>query len=311
MILSALQGRSRRTWVIAAAGALVLVGLVAVFFLILHNQNRETAGQIAESGEKIKRNEEELRKAREEARQKDEELKKIRETARKAEEEAKRARERAPLSGQEVYQRTLRSTAYVYVRLRSGAQGNGTGSLIDKKRRLVLTAYHVVDNTSEVRIFFPAYDATGKVISDRAFYRGRPSHTARVIARNSGADLAIVQLNSLPDGPLELPLAESSPSPGSRVHTVGNPGASAGLWAYTVGAVKQVARRRFTFVNRQTVDAFVVETQNPINRGDSGGPVVNDRVELVAVNSGGSENIREGNLCIDIREVRALLGTIQ
>ena len=291
-----------------------MFALVVVVFLILHNQNRETAGQIAETDAKIKHNEEELRKAREETRKKDEELKKLGEAARKAEEEARNAGGRAPLAGEEVYQRTLRSTAYVAVRLASGAQGNGTGSLIDKKRRLVLTAFHVVNNASDVRIFFPAFDAQGNVIAERSYYAQRAARmmiVGRVIAHSPKTDVALIQLDSLPAGVPELPLAKSSSSPGSRVHTVGNPGASAGLWAYTVGAVKQVARRQYTFATRQSIDAFVVETQNPINKGDSGGPVVNDRVELVAINSGGGANIREGTLCIDVREVKALLRSVE
>ena len=42
------------------------------------------------------------------------------------------------------------------------------------------------------------------------------------------------------------------------------------------------------FENGQTVEAMFLETQKPVNPGDSGGPTVNDRGELVAVVSSGN-----------------------
>jgi S1-C subfamily serine protease len=184
---------------------------------------------------------------------------------------------------------------------------------VDKKRRLVLTAFHVVDKAADVGVMFPQYQ-DGEVISNRDYYNSRLASIVipgKVIASNSLVDLALIQLDSLPKGLQELPLAKRSPSPGSHVHTVGNPATSAGLWAYTFGAVRQVAQKKYTFVEKkQTIDACVVETQNPINKGDSGGPVVNDRIELVAVNSGATPNIRDGTICIDIREVKKLLVSV-
>jgi S1-C subfamily serine protease len=320
LILQSLQRRHRRMWVATVAVGVCLLAAVAVGFYLLSEKNADRATELDEraskTDEKARKAEEETRRlmdriarADEQARKAAAEARQARAEARKAEEEARRARAQT-IQGQEIYLRTLRSTAYVTVRFATGLRGTGTGSLIDRKRRLVLTAYHVVDKGVEVGVIFPSYDLAGKVISDRGYYNARMALVlikARVVASSAQSDLAVIQLEEVPAGVLELPLALGSPSPGSRVHTVGNPGASAGLWAYTVGAVRQVARRRYTFPTKQTVDAFVVETQNPINKGDSGGPVVNDRVELVAVNSGATPNLRDGTLCIDVREVKTLL----
>ena len=56
---------------------------------------------------------------------------------------------------------------------------------------------------------------------------------------------------------------------------MGNPGASDAYWVYTSGAISQVYQKTIRY-NTQTVQARVLETQSPINPGDSGGPVVND-----------------------------------
>jgi S1-C subfamily serine protease len=308
LLLEMLRGRKRRLWLTAAvAGLCLLVVSGAAMYLL--GQVAQADGRASQAAEEARRAQADAEKAQADARKADEEARAAGAKARQAEDEANRTRQRIPLSGQELYQRTLRSTVFVDVRLKSGSQANGTGALIDKERRLVLTAYHVVDNSDSVGVIFPAYQ-DGKVITDRDYYQERRDQVrvkGEVVARDSRADLALVRLAAVPEHALALPLAEASPPPGSRVHTVGNPGASAGLWAYTVGAVRQVARRKYRFSSGQEVDAVVVETLNPINKGDSGGPVVNDRAELVAVNSGGGSSIRDGTLCIDVREVRALL----
>src|SRR5713101_3627135 len=43
------------------------------------------------------------------------------------------------LSGKEIYQQTVRATAWV-----STARGTGSGWLLDRDRRLLVTSYHVV-----------------------------------------------------------------------------------------------------------------------------------------------------------------------
>jgi S1-C subfamily serine protease len=308
----------RVAWIGVSAVALFAVLGVAGF--LIFGPEEDDAGRGSGASERgatdpeILQVKEEARQFREEARRAKEEFRQARAEARRVRREGtKRSREDHPLSGPEVYRLTLRSTVFVAVRFKTGARGNGSGALIDKKRRLVLTAYHVVREAVEVNVFFPEY-REGEVIADRDHYNHKLNEVSikcRVVAQNSRTDLAILRLDSVPERAVVLPLARKSPSPGSRVHTVGNPAASAGLWAYTFGAVRQVARRKYMFPTKQTIEAFVVETQNPINKGDSGGPVVNDQIELVAVNSGGGVNIRDGTLCIDVREIKELLAELE
>src|SRR5262249_6795731 len=146
----------------------------------------------------------------------DEEVRKVVKSAEERERKAKAEHDRTlkrlaqlGVSGQEIYERTLRSTACVAVRLKNGGRGHGSGSLVEKKRRLVLTAYHVVDRVAEVGVIFPKYE-DGKVISDRTYYYNNLASVlipGKVVASNAQSDLAIIQLDSLPKGVLELPLA--------------------------------------------------------------------------------------------------------
>src|SRR5207248_2039928 len=54
----------------------------------------------------------------------------------------------------------------------------------------------------------------------------------------------------------------------------------------------------------------VVETQAPINKGDSGGPVVNERGEVVGLNAK-IEDLQLVSVCIAHSEVQAFLGEVR
>jgi S1-C subfamily serine protease len=221
-----------------------------------------------------------------------------------------------------IYQRLLKSTVWVVVpRSRDSVTNRmlvatGSGSLVDRARRLVLTNYHVVGKEGEnVLVAFPVHQS-GKTaaVAERAFYQnmisnGRGIH-GKVIAREPRCDLALIQLDTVPDDARQLPLARESPSPGQDVHSVGNPGQSGALWVYTPGKVRQVYHhwwRSGSGKDRLDLDARIVETQSPINRGDSGGPLVNNKGELVGVTQGHLLDAQQISLFIDVSEVREFL----
>ncbi len=216
---------------------------------------------------------------------------------------------RRRLSGDQVYSRLVKSTVFVMT-----SDSWGSGSLIHRDRKLVLTNYHVVGDNSQVSVSFPRYDGSGKLIVAGEYYlRGFKNGEfirGKVLKVAKGQDLALVQLDKLPEGTPVLKLSARSASPGQTVHSVGNPGASDARWSYTSGTVRQVSHKVWKAKLERTIltfDADVVETQSPTNPGDSGGPLVNDQLELVAVTQGANVTAREVSLFIDIAEVKKLL----
>jgi S1-C subfamily serine protease len=236
----------------------------------------------------------------------------------KAEADAAKARAEAealwaslPTDGKAIYNNILKSTVFIYDR-RTGA--TGTGAVIDRARKRVLTAYHVTPQNSDPGVLFPEWDADGKPICELNYYAKAANKlvAAKVIAQDSKKDLAVLELDSLPDTAVPLVLAKQSAKPGERVHTVGNPPASSSLWVYNVGSVRAVGKKHVYFSNvNQDVDCWTLEVQNPLNPGDSGGPMVNDHYELVGVNSSVSLKASLVNSCVDIREVHAVLEGIK
>lgn len=218
--------------------------------------------------------------------------------------------------GVTVYQNTLKSTGYIDVAIPGTKKSKvGTGWLADRQRRIMVTNHHVINLPDEtiakdVLVLFPEYKG-GRVIAERSYYQSKerknPAIRAEVILTSPRRDLAFLVLDNVPPGIQELKLASTSPSPGERVHSLGNPAASTALWIYTSGTVRQVLTTKTMLDKKQKLDAKVIETQSPINPGDSGGPLLNDRGELIGVNSF-SNNI--GQLisgAIDITEVQGML----
>lgn len=210
-----------------------------------------------------------------------------------------------------IYDRALRSTVWILSPESGGSTSCGSGALVDRDLKLVATNEHVVDGRPDALVFFPCYDEAGQLVVDRDFYIRRALQIAgKVLLADPKRDLALIQLQTIPDNVVAFPLARQSAQPSQPIHTVGNPGSSGGLWVYTFGTVRQVYDANLRTEEGRLLEARVVETQNPINPGDSGGPVINDQGELVAVVQ---SCLRGGNLisiCVDVEEIRRLLARL-
>lgn len=224
--------------------------------------------------------------------------------------------EEPALTSEQIFKELVKSSTYIEVTV-PGQKGAkvGTGCLIDRERKLVLTAYHVINAPPDARInvFFAKYNKDGDLISSMKDYGTADAIKARVLISDSGKDLAILELDSVPKDARVTPLATGSPKRGEEVHTVGgSPEASLGLWIYTKGNVREVQEMEDVFKDKsgrviQTIKAWVISTTNPINHGDSGGALVNKRCELVGVCSSGRDDVALVRSFIDIREIKAML----
>lgn len=216
-------------------------------------------------------------------------------------------------AGATVYQKVVRSTVWVHSDRGGGRLATGSGSLIDKSRRLVLTNYHVVGDVRAATVFFPAFTGT-KTVPEKKFYTDRAAKLGirgEVVEIDKGADLALVRIDRVPDGVPELALAPDGPDPGQAVHSIGNPGKSGALWVYTPGKVRQTYSKKWQakLDERTTVtfQAKVIETDSPTNPGDSGGPLVNDKAQLVGVTQGGAIGADSISIFVDLSEVKRLM----
>jgi S1-C subfamily serine protease len=215
--------------------------------------------------------------------------------------------------GAEVYRKVVRSTVWIHSD-RGKLLSTGTGSLVDKDARLVLTNFHVVGDVKRATVYFPAF-RDEKPIPERSYYLDRRSSLGihgTVLAVDKQADLAVIRIDKVPEGEKEIPLAGGSPDPGQSVHSVGNPGGSGALWVYTPGRVRQVYQKNWRAeVDNKAMNfkAKVIETDSATNPGDSGGPLVDDKGELVGVTQGGAIKAQLLSTFVDVSEVKRVLAT--
>jgi tetratricopeptide (TPR) repeat protein len=211
-----------------------------------------------------------------------------------------------PRSSEEIYRQALRSTAWVRVYQDNKLAKMGTGFLVDRFRKLLITNQHVVDNHEWVEVVFPLYQG-GEAIADKKNYirYDRPIR-GWIIATDPKRDIAVIELEVVPHAATPLKLAADSSCPGERLHLIGNPGTSALLWAYNAGTVHQVSFRKLEDRRHgRTLEALLVEirTRTSVIPGYSGGPAVNERGELAGIATM-SNAAADWAWCVDITEVR-------
>jgi HEAT repeat protein len=228
------------------------------------------------------------------------------------------------LTGPQVYHHLLRSTVWIVnsEEIRVGGAvgtriGSGSGVLVHRDQRLILTNYHVVRENPDAVVIFPAFRGK-QVIKEPRYYgenQDKLGIRGHVVARDPGHDMALIQLDSLPAQSPAVQLAPQSPEDGQDVFSIGGSGVDlrtgeGTLWRLTQGHVRSVYRKPWDYMDGQHVqhvDSWIVETDAATNPGDSGGPVANDRAQLVAIVSGGDRSKQLVSMNIDVREIRKLL----
>lgn len=219
-----------------------------------------------------------------------------------------------------VYKDTLPSTTWIITKV-DGVTSKGTGVLVDAEKKLVVTNFHVVGEARTAIVFFPDLNADGQpIVSPRHYtenytkYQGDLNNEKSlgiigyVRAVDRKRDLALIELARLPAHAKAIKFAEKSVEGGEDIQSVGNPASSQALWVYTSGTVRSVYPKKL-ITNAGEHEFKVVETQSPINEGDSGGPVVNAAGELVAITQAYTNNGRLVSYSVEVGEVKKFLAS--
>ena len=176
-------------------------------------------------------------------------------------------------------------------------QGTGTGFIIDKANGFILTNNHVVEGADEIQVGF---------FGDK---RGADLFPAKVIGRDPLTDSALIQLTERPARELtQISFGDSDQmAAGDWVMAIGNPFNL--RHTVTVGVVSAVGRDEFQPVEGRS--QVMIQTDAAINRGNSGGPLLNIRGEVIGVNTAIYTNETSANLgigfAVPINAVRTLL----
>ncbi|WP_135363371.1 S1C family serine protease [Halosimplex halophilum] len=173
----------------------------------------------------------------------------------------------------EVYRSTVPSVAQIQVYTGAPSPSQGTGFVYSDGH--VVTNQHVVEGAETIYLRF----------SDSGWL------DATVEGTDVYSDLAVLSVEELPESAEPLALRESDPDVGTEVIAIGNPFGYSG--SVSAGIVSGVNRTLPAPNNFSIPDA--IQTDAPVNPGNSGGPLVTlDGVVAGVINSGGGDNIGFG-----------------
>jgi S1-C subfamily serine protease len=146
-----------------------------------------------------------------------------------------------------------------------GRPALGSGFVIDKDGHVV-TNLHVIEGASDIEVGFSKGDKV----------------KARVVGSDPSTDLAVLKLDARSRALTPLPLGNSDEvEVGDPVVAIGNP---FGLERTVTAGIVSALQQAVTAPNGFTID-HVIQTDAPISSGSSGGPLLNERGEVIGVNS--------------------------
>lgn len=201
-----------------------------------------------------------------------------------------RPRRSAPeLSPRGIYKSFGRAVVLIICRDSAGQGELGTGSLIDGKGHILTNAHVVVDDRTGkpfpvIRIYLKPGKLTGDPKKDL-----RGPRTARVVKADRALDLALLELEEVPASRSVLPIGGAEHvQPGDPVVAIGHP-EQGGLWTLTSGVISAVIADHGGVSGRN-----VFQTDASINRGNSGGPLIDMRGNMVGVNTSMARRASDG-----------------
>ena len=167
----------------------------------------------------------------------------------------------------------------------------GSGSIISSEG-LVLTNAHVIINEStgrpfsKLRIFLKPERISGNLKKDTSL-----KYRAELVRFSEKLDLALLKIRS-PSISSPSPTLEFSDSDlvsiGDPVIAIGHP-EQGGLWTLTTGTISSHINNYGNMPGKN-----VFQTEASLNRGNSGGPLINSRGHIVGVNSMISRKAKDG-----------------
>jgi S1-C subfamily serine protease len=202
-----------------------------------------------------------------------------------------------------------------------------SGTIVDRAHGLVLTADHCIRSrykeveretikddgtieTKKVRVAMPG--TISQLMFMDANESQRATYTYTVHASDYRHDLALLKIKAtLPTGPDAMTSCDE-PRRGDTVYAVGNPFAV--LYGSVTKGIVASVNRTYNLLgltggndNTTSGDEAIVQHSAPIEGGNSGGALYNDKGELVGVNVRGSRMNETLAFSVPLKDVREFL----
>lgn len=195
---------------------------------------------------------------------------------------------------QQIYERLAATVVFIVATPDHGTGMGGTGSIIRPDGLILTNAHVVVDTTdhrpySQISVFLKPERVTGNPKTDLA-----RRFTARVVAISESLDLALLQTEQTPTLPAITFGDPATVRIGDRVLAIGHP-EQGGMWTLTSGLISA----EFENFNG-TAGKHVFQTDTGLNRGNSGGPLLDSRGHMIGINTAMARVAKDGTPIMSI-----------
>ncbi len=173
-----------------------------------------------------------------------------------------------------VYERVNRSVVHITTRsaradafffMETPVEGSGSGSVLDRQGH-ILTNYHVIENAREVRV---------------TLFDGE-TYDAGLVGIDPVNDMAILQISAPAGSLFPVGFGESSDlKVGQKVFAIGNP---FGLDRTMTTGIISSLNRSLPIRSDRTMKS-IIQIDAALNRGNSGGPLLNSQGQLIGMNT--------------------------
>lgn len=172
-----------------------------------------------------------------------------------------------------VYEKTNRSVVNITTKAAKEAllvfeiplEGSGSGSVLDQEGH-ILTNNHVIEGATQIKV---------------ALHTGN-SYDARVVGKDPPNDIAVLKIDAPPEDLQPVEIGDSSRlRVGQHIYAIGNP----------FGLERTLTRGIISSLNRQLPSKggrtmrSIIQIDAALNRGNSGGPLLNSHGQLIGMNT--------------------------
>ncbi|WP_425614626.1 S1C family serine protease [Anatilimnocola sp. NA78] len=160
---------------------------------------------------------------------------------------------------------TTKSARAELIILEVPTEGTGSGSILDKQGH-ILTNNHVIDGANEIKV---------------TLYDGE-TYTATLVGKDVPNDIAVLKINAPADSLIPVDFGDSSKlKVGQLIYAIGNP---FGLERTMTTGIISSLNRSLPSKGGRTMKS-IIQIDAALNRGNSGGPLLDSRGRLIGMNT--------------------------